>query len=497
MTTPKASYDRGALFVALIVLALALRLAQLNLPFFEPYNSVGRQAVGAFVARNFYEHGFNFFYPEVDNNGPGPSLFNLEMQFNTYLTALGYWLAGGAKEWVARGVSVLFSLGTLFTLYFFTKRLFDKATALGAFLFAAVSPLHLALSRSIQPEETMIFASTGALAAYYFYQETRKTGFLVLSAASLFVAIGSKLYSVALFIPLLFLGWQTEGTAFFKRLRNYAALAVSLSAGLWWFWMWRAGQAQNLAYSSYHYSVHRAGQGMGTLQVLFYPPYVKMMGKVFLLHVLTPLGAVFFLAGAFQKIKTRADAFAHAWLWSAVFFLLVFLRAALQHPYYQAVLIGPCALFVGKGIRRFFTEASAGRFWRHPLFVSTVLVLETASLLYFYRGLYFIPKKMASILEAGRAVERLTPKDSLVVASHGTSAIQLYYCHRKGWSFGLVPGEGKSLVKNLEQRHGQGAAYFLVSSKEELDRVPEFLGYLKSRYAVIEEKPGYILFKLN
>jgi len=497
LTTTKVFYDRAACIFLLIVLALALRLTRLNLPFFEPYNSIGRQAVGASVARNFYQHGFNFFYPEINENGAGPSLFNLEMPFAAYLAAIGYALAGGVREWVARGVSVLFSMGTLIILYFLTKRLYDKRTALATLLFAAVSPLHLALSRAVQPEEILIFASTGTLAAYYFYQETRKKRFFILSALCLFVAIGSKLYSLYLFIPLLFLGLRVEGKKIFRDPKNYAYLAVSLSAGLWWLAMWRAGQTQELAYSSYHYAVHRAGEGMSYWRVLFHWPYVKILSKVFLVHILTPLGIIFFLAGLLQRVKTKADAFVQIWFWSVVLFMLVFLRAAIQHSYYQAPFIPACAILVGKGARRLFAHASVGRLLRNRLTLTLILICEMASLLYFYRGLYFIPPKFYSILEAGSAVERLTPKDSLVVASHGTSAIQLYYTDRKGWSFGLVPEPGETLIGSFEKLRKKGAAYFVASSREELDRVPEFLEYLRGRYAVVEEKPGYLLFKLN
>ena len=496
MTTIKASCDRSNTFLALIFLALLLRLAYLNLPFFEPYNSVGRQAVGAFVARNFYQHGFNFFYPEIDNNGAGPSLFNLEMQFNTYLAAIGYRLTGGPHEWVARAVSVFFSIGAIGVLYFLFKRLADRATALWATLFLAVSPLHLALSRSIQPEETVLLATSAALAGFYFYRETGRTRFFILSALGLFVAIGSKLYSVYLFIPITYLVLRSSGLKGLFSWQNLLYFAFTSSAALWWLFMWRTGQGQELAYSSYHVTVHRAGAGMTYFQTLFHPPYVKFILKIFLVHLLTPLGAVLFFAGFFQKIKTKADEFAYVWFWSAALYFFVFLRAAIQHPYYQAPFIPIAAFFVAKGARRIFADKPMGRFLKKPPVAAALIAIQIACMGYFYRGLYFIPKALHPIVDAGEMVQKKTPREALVIASHGTSAIQLYYCNRKGWSMGLLPGADAELIARLEKLRQKGAEYFMASSRSELEGVPGFLAYLRERYRVLEETPDTVLFQL-
>src|SRR3990167_680095 len=142
------AYKKPAFLI--FVLALFVRVYNLDLPFLEPYNNITRQVVVGMVARNFYHHGFNFFYPELDDNGTGPYLFNAEMPLYSYLMAIGYWLAGGVREWVARSVSVIFSMGTLFFIHAFARQIAGNRAAFFALLFAAFSPLNVALSRSIQ-----------------------------------------------------------------------------------------------------------------------------------------------------------------------------------------------------------------------------------------------------------------------------------------------------------------------------------------------------------
>src|SRR3989338_8211507 len=106
---PSINYKKASIYV--FFLALLVRVFYLNIAFVEPYNNLTRQTVVGMVARNFYQHGFNFFYPELDDNGTGPYLFNAEMPLYSYIMAIGYWLAGGVREWVARSVSVAFYMG--------------------------------------------------------------------------------------------------------------------------------------------------------------------------------------------------------------------------------------------------------------------------------------------------------------------------------------------------------------------------------------------------
>ena len=60
------------LLFAVLCGAVFFRVVELNLPFLESYNSIGRQSIVAAVAHNFYQYGFNFFYPQINENGHGP-----------------------------------------------------------------------------------------------------------------------------------------------------------------------------------------------------------------------------------------------------------------------------------------------------------------------------------------------------------------------------------------------------------------------------------------
>lgn len=461
----------------------------------EPYNAVARQSIVAEVARNYYQHGFHFFYPELDENGKGPYLYNAELPVHSYLMALGYKLVGGVKAWAARLVSVFFSMGALLFLFLFARRLYNEKFALIVLAFAALSPMSLALSRSLQPEAEMIFASVGALYTFYRFQETRQLKYYLFSAALMFLAVAAKLYNGYLFIPLFFIAWQFQGSKVFKDPKNFLTIFIACLPLIWYAVMWHLGQTQHLAYTPYN--PRRGPADKSHLELLFSLHYLKITSKTFLVHILTPLGALLFFPGLWGRIRNKADQIIYVWFFSTVFLMLVVWRAVIDHPYYQFPLVPVAAFFVAKGAEKLAGLSAAKKLFKMPWLLVFVAVLEIASLAYFYKGLYFIPKRLDSILEAGQAVERLTPPESLVVASFETSAIQLYYCNRKGWTLSVATESEAVLIVTLEKYRKEGAGYFVLSNLKEFERVPVFEKYLRGRYPVVAETKNYVLFELN
>lgn len=484
-----------SLFAVFFALAIALRVWSLNLPFIEPYNNISRQAIVASVAYNFYEHGFNFFYPEVNEKGRGPYLYNAEMPFYSYLMALLYRLAGGPQEWAARLVSVFFSTITLLLVYLFARRLYGENFALVAFLFVALSPLGLAISRSIQPEATMVFASTGAIFLYYFYSVTRQLRYFIGSALCLFLAIGTKFFNAYAFIPIFYIAWHRNGQRIFFEGKNYIYVLVACLPLVWYFFMWRAGLEMDLPYLPYRYLTPGFHAEDALTESFPLWPYFLKTTKVFLLHLLSPLGAFLFFVGVFRKPRTFEDRLLWVWLVSVVVVLIAGWKTVIQHPYYEVSLVPVCGFFVAKG---FCAVAKRWQGIKKPFFLVPLILLEIASLFYYYRGLYVIPSERMAILEAAHAVESMTPKESLLLASYETGPVQLYYAHRRGWTFNVATGgSDETLVRELEIRRSEGAEYFVISSKYDFISKRGFEKYLRKNYAVMAESPGFALFDLR
>lgn len=477
------------------LLALLVRTYHLNIPFVEPFNNISRQSVCASIARNFYEHGFNLFYPELDENGAGPSLFNAEMPMYSYLMAAGYYLAGGAHEWVARLVSVMFFMGMLLCLYLLFLKVAGERTAFFGLLLAAFSPMSVALSRSIQPDVPMLAGVVAALTLFRYYQETRRMRFYFFSAFCLTFAVATKIHALYAFIPIVFMAWEYQRTDLLKDVRNYCYALIVSSALLWYIYMWYLAKTSNhLAYDSFVYAL-RVRSFTDYLK-LFLPPYIQLPIKATVVHLLTPLGALLCFFGLFQKPK-HGQGVIRAWGLSVLFYLLVMWPTTVIHPYYFLSFLPVFSFFVALGLERLLANNRLGPLVKKKWVAFPIILIQLLSILYFYRLTYFVPSDRRNIVTSGQVVNSLIPKSSLVVASWGASSIQLYYCHRKGWAFDMGRPDGEDLIRALEVLRKQDAAYFMTSQIAELHKAPLFERYLRLRYPVMKETGEWILFDLK
>lgn len=473
--------------------AVLVRVIHLDLPFLEPFNNYSRQSMCASVARNFYTRGFNLFYPEIDENGSGPSLYNVEMPLGSYLMAWAYKMAGGVKEGAARAVSVGFSIGFLCFLYLLVRRAASAPVARWALGFAAFSPMAVALSRSIQPDIAMLCLGTGSLYGFWLYSEKKKNWSYVLSALSLLLAVLIRPFALYFLIPILFLAFRTEGWRFLRRPRHYVYLCGVGLALLWYVRMWLMGRELQLAYEPYQYSSATARL---TFMDFVSRQYLALPAKAVLLHLLTPLGAVVCGLGLTGGLKQKGLGFFGIWLAGTLLYLAVIWRTAVVHPYYFLPLAAPLSYFFGLGMERI--RLGPGYLWkglRHPWVLGLVAALEVANLGYYYRLLYFVPRDRMAVVEAGSAVNRLIPADALVIAAYHTSPIQLYYCHRRGWTLSLEDSEGDQVAR-IEALRLKGAAYFVTTELDALKERVTLSAYLAA-FPVESRTDRYVIYRIG
>lgn len=472
--------------------AFLLRAFHLNLPLLEPYNNVTRQTVSAMIARNFYFHGFHFWYPELDQ-GAGPYLFNAEMPFGPFLAAILYALTGGVHEWAARLVSVVFSMILIGFLYGFVKKTEGQTAALFAAGFAAISPMGLALGRAVQPDMMMLTGSAGGLYYFYRYFKEKKMRFYVFSVLWTFLAVASKTYTLYMFLPLAAIAWIYQNKRAFTDGRNYLYVFIVSLTLIWYAWMWHQGKIQTLYYDTIRYN---RGVDYGSMSDLFSLANLKLFFKIFFIHILTPAGTFFFLIGCVAGIRKKEDGIFYAWLAAVALFLLITWRIVMRNPYYELALYPPAAVFVGRGAA-LLLDWKGGVLRRHRVIFGVALtVVVIPSVLYFYRGLYFLPEDRKSILIAGQAARRITDEKDLIIASYEGGPGLLYYCERKGWELDLS-GAGEDPVIKLERLRAQGAAYFVTIPQNLSRATPGFEQFLKQHYSLVIENTDAVIYRLQ
>ncbi|MBI2095161.1 MAG: glycosyltransferase family 39 protein [Candidatus Omnitrophica bacterium] len=483
----------GILFWGIVFGALAVRVYHLDLPFMEPYNSVSRQMTSATIARNFYEHGFLFFYPEIDANGPGPYLETAEVPIVPYLIALSYWVVGGVKEWAARLVSVFFSMWFMITVFCFTKKTHGIVAAVVAFAFLAFSPVSVAFSRSIQPDMFMLLSIVSGLYFFHRYTEKRKTAYFLISLLSVVAALWTKPYTLYL-LPVIFLmAWEAEGAAIFRKPKYYVYFLTAFLSLAWYGRMYGLSQGMDLNYRT---MVYHRGDSPVHFADLFSPQRLLPVLKIFFLHLLTPVGTLLFFRGFFRGIAERKNRFLYVWFWGIAVFLALVWPIFIINTYYLMAFLPVCAIFIGIGTRRILEEP---RMRKRAVKLSAFLVcmaVTLGTLFYYGRGLWAVPQERLDLIEAGEKIRQTTPANSLIVASYGSTHALLYYCHRKGWEFSA----SKPLEQSVPRLNGmiqKGAGYF-VTTRDNLRSAAEgFEAYLRARYRAQDENERYVIFRLR
>src|SRR6266481_9307833 len=105
---PDASARRpcqaSKLVIVICLLAVAARLILVNQPFVDHWS--WRQSDVAAIARNYFQGGFHFAYPQIDWAGDQPGYVGTEFPILPFLAALCYKIFG-IHEWIGRVQAVL------------------------------------------------------------------------------------------------------------------------------------------------------------------------------------------------------------------------------------------------------------------------------------------------------------------------------------------------------------------------------------------------------
>jgi hypothetical protein len=309
-------------------------------------------------------------------------------------------------------------------------------------------------------------------------------------------AVLTRPFALYLFLPIIAISWATEGKDMLKNPKNYLfAFSVLLTLS-WYVWMASLGKGQDLAYDPYIFSRGDMAEHHNYLR-LFAPAKLVYPAKILAIHLLTPLGALLALRGFLASTRSWKERIIYPWSAGVAIYLLFTWPTAISHSYYFLPLLPVFAFWVGKGVEALVQNEKISKIVKNPIVLGSALVLSVISVGYFYRLLYFVPEERRAIVRAGKAVQEKTSKSDLVIASWGSSPIQLYYSNRKGWSFNLDRADGPKLIEELEERRAEDASWFVTSTPGRLKELPLFDAHLKSRYQVVSSTPDFILYDLR
>jgi hypothetical protein len=474
-------------------LGIVLRLIDIRQPFVDHWS--WRQVDVAMTAENFYQHGFNIFYPQINWAGPSPGYVGTEFQIIAFIAALLY-LVFGVQEWVGRSISVFFFAVSVPFFYLLVRNVANERSALFAIGIYTLAPLSIFCGRSFMPD--MASLSLSIVALYFFAEWLGRERNLWLFAATCIatsVAILIKLPAITIGLPLLYAAWKKWRGRLLLRPQLWVFTALSLIFPFVWY-----SHAYFISVSHFpHHMFGSEGIAIGNL---------SLYGKILRLAAtssLTPLIFGMMVVGIFLPPLTNFGRVFHWWLLGILLFAF-FAAWGHRHPWYLLPLVPVAAALGGLAcdfalIR--FVQPHGSKLALVSSCITFFLVLAFLSYVYvqpLYQS-WGIPS-----LNAGIELDRIARPDALVIAADDGNPTTMYYSKRKGWHFpqGSVlrlpwPADGRQAISEFEKLRTQGGSYLIFTKSTFYllsGQYTDFQKHLDSQYRRVRDTDEYIIFDL-
>lgn len=448
---PKLQY---IFLIAILLFGFLVRLYKIHNPVADWHS--WRQADTASVTRNYVKYGVNLFEPRYDDfsDVSGNGWFNpqgyrfVEFPIFNLLHFLLFKVAPfGTLELWGRLTSVFSALASAVLLFLIVRRRSGPATGLLAAGFYLALPFNVYFTRVILPDPLMV---TLFLVAIYLFESKLILPSIILGA----LAIAVKPIAVFFLLPIyVYAAWTI--------------IPMLLPFGLWRIWS------------------HRHPEGIPASLWLLNGNHIRFKGAFFQWLFGTRIGALILgkwglWPAVFGLVKSPA--YYLVWGLSSLLYLTTFAMGNVHHDYYQIPIIPSVSIFLAVGtVHLFQSETSVFRtlFKRIITVVSILFMLAFAW--YDIRGLYQVNNY--SIVTAGKAVDRLTPPDSVVIAPYQGDTAFLYQTNRRGFPYVPLP------IKDLIDRYN--ATYYVSVNYDDQTR------QVMAKYIVIEQTPEYVVVKLE
>lgn len=466
------------LVIFILLIGFLLRLYRFNGPIADWHS--WRQADTSSVSRNFVASGFDLLHPKFDDLSNVPSGLDnplgyrfVEFPIYNVMQAGLFKLIGilTLEEW-GRLVTILASLVSSILLYRIIKKRFGFTAGFFSAFFFLFIPFNIYYSRTILPDPSMV---TVSLLGIYFFDTwliQKKNAININFILSLVFTSGALLlkpYALFFTLPMIYLVYEKFGLSFFKKWQLYVYLILSVLPLIGWR-IWMTQYPAGIPTSNWLFN----GNNIRFRPSFFYWIFYQRITKL----ILGYFGSVILVLG-FLKLKHKKDLlFILSFVASSLLYVTVIATGNVQHDYYQILIIPTIAILLGLGSAYLFENA---RNKNLGVVVFAILTVIMFSIDWFFIKDYFNINNR-SIVEAGIAVDRLTPKNALVLANYNGDTSFLYQTKRKGWA---------SFEKPLPELIQMGAGYLVLANPTPADL------NLGKTYKIVDQTKDYIIFNLN
>jgi 4-amino-4-deoxy-L-arabinose transferase-like glycosyltransferase len=476
------------LTIAIGVVAIALRLIGLNQPFIDEWS--WRQTDVAAIARNYFQNGFHFAWPQIDWAGDQPGYVGTEFPILPFLAASCYTILG-VHEWIGRSQAIILFAASLPFFFLLVRDVLGAATASWALFFYSFAPLNFFAGREFMPDVPSL--SLALIGLYFFrrWVEAERSTPLIGSAALISLSILIKAPSAIIGAPLACLALQRYGISAARRIELWIFALIALLPSAIWYW-----HAHAIAEKFYPHHFFGAG-GFQIMNVRWYGEIAAQIATSSLTPVLFASAGV----GIFVTRSNKQAQFFQWWLAAMIVFIIV-AGYGNRHQWYQLPLVPIAAAFAGASCACLAAKISR---WRTKIVLSILLVGSFATCaLYYVRPLY--RPSAAELRDTGLELKIRTPPNSLIIAAESGDPTIFYYAERKGWHFlekdGIYnghPATSADAIADLESLRKRGATHIVFYSATFwwLEYYKQFADHLNQTAVAIETMPQFKIYKLN
>ena len=437
-----------------------------------------RQADTASVTRLYVENGINLLYPKYhDISRIQSGLFNPEgfrfVEFPVYNfihTLLVKSFPFFSLEIWGRLLSIFAALGSAFVIYLLGRRYISEKGGILASGFFLLNPYNIYFTRVILPEPLAVFFAL--LSLYYFSQFLKKDSdkYLFLCSFTFATSILIKPYTIFYATPLVILYLENNNIKSFlknKRLLIAGFLAI-LPLFLWR--MWIRQYPEGIPFWKWTFN----GDGIRFRPAFWFWIFGERLTKL----ILGFWGLVVFVAGIISYKKKYI--FIHSFIFAMLLFVIVFATASVKHDYYQSITIPAVSLVFSLGVINLWNQKEFNAKLTKIITVFSVFVMLMTGT---FQVKEFYKVNHPEIIEAGLAVDRLTPKDTIVIAAYNGDTAFLYQTKRRGWPNVELP---------INELIEEGAEYYVSVSLHD-KQTKEFM----EKFATIEKTSNYVILNLK
>lgn len=487
----------------ILILALVLRLYKINTPLADWHS--WRQADTSAVTRNYVRNGINLLYPTYDDlsnvasgkDNPKGLRFVEFPLYNIASVFIDKIFVGYNIEVSGRLTSIFATLGTVVFLFLLVRKYLGRTTAHLTALIYSILPYNIFFTRVILPEPFLVFTSTGMI--YFFDKFVEKISnssqagkrhlsvlryyiniiiFLIVSLIFTVSSLLVKPFAIFLVLPMIYLWFKNLGISIKSVIGFLVYWVIGLLPLVWWR-TWISHFPEGIPAYTWLFN----GDGIRFKGAFFQWIFADRLGR----EILGYWGLPLFIVGVMSKANKNLF-----YIWGASILIYVFTIATgnVRHDYYQTFTIPIISIFIACGILGLF-ELADDRISRIKTVILLVIVFIFMEMFGWYqiRDLYNI--NHPEIVEAGDAVERKTPKNSLVIAPYNGDTAFLYQTRRAGWPI---------LEDPIDKMIKRGAQFYVSVNFDSLTtgliKEAMITDPLKKRFKIIEETNKYVIIQL-